>query len=53
MVKGVCRGGGEGLNGVSMIGNDSYDDGGWRGQFSRCRFRYGSEFGGELKFDAM
>jgi hypothetical protein len=53
MVEGVRRGSGKGLNGMSMIGDNPYDDGGWRGLFSRYRFRHGSEFSGELKFDAI
>jgi hypothetical protein len=53
VVEGVRGGGGEGLDGTSVIGDDSYDDGGWRGRFGGCGFRHGGEFGGELKFDAM
>jgi hypothetical protein len=36
MVLGVHRGGGEGLEGVSVAGDKFYDNEGWRGQFSSC-----------------
>jgi hypothetical protein len=53
MVEGVRRGSGEGLVSANVIGDDSYNDGGWRGQFGGCRFRYGSTFSRELKFDTI
>jgi hypothetical protein len=47
---GVCGHASKGLDGTNMVGDDSHDDEGWRGQLGGCGhgFRYGGQFGGEL-----
>jgi hypothetical protein len=54
IVKGVGGGGGKGLKGTTMAGDDIYHDEGQRGQLGGCRyvFRHGSKFHAEILFDA-